>query len=73
MTYYAHLSQFFVVPGQEVHGGQVIALSGGTGRVTGPHMHYEVRLAGTPVNPYKYLAKSSSRPATHLDRSDLGL
>lgn len=73
VTYYAHLSQFFVVPGQEVHGGQVIALSGGTGRVTGPHMHYEVRLAGTPVNPYKYLSRSTSTPSTHLDRSDLGL
>ena len=57
-TYYAHLSQFMVVPGQEVRRGQVIALSGGTGRVTGPHMHYEVRLHGTPVNPYKYLAKA---------------
>jgi murein DD-endopeptidase MepM/ murein hydrolase activator NlpD len=73
VTYYAHLSQFLVVPGQEVHGGQVIALSGGTGRVTGPHMHYEVRLGGTPVNPYKYLTKSSLIPPAHLDRNDLGL
>jgi murein DD-endopeptidase MepM/ murein hydrolase activator NlpD len=76
VTYYAHLSQFLVVPGEEVHGGQVIALSGGTGRVTGPHMHYEVRLAGTPVNPYKYLSKvptKSTVASTHLDRSDLGL
>ncbi|MBV8569069.1 MAG: M23 family metallopeptidase [Acidobacteriaceae bacterium] len=73
VTYYAHLSQFLVVPGQEVHRGQVIALSGGTGRVTGPHVHYEVRLAGTPVNPYKYLGKNSSQPSTHLDSSDLGL
>jgi murein DD-endopeptidase MepM/ murein hydrolase activator NlpD len=42
-TYYAHLSEFRVVPGEEVQRGQVIALSGGTGRVTGPHMRYEAK------------------------------
>jgi murein DD-endopeptidase MepM/ murein hydrolase activator NlpD len=57
-TRYAHLSAFEVVPGQEVHRGDVIALSGSSGRTTGPHLHYEVRLQGTPVNPYPYLAKS---------------
>ena len=73
-TYYAHLSQFLVIPGQEVRRSQVIALSGGTGRATGPHMHYEVRLHGTPVNPYKYLAKSTltAQPFTPA-HSDLGL
>lgn len=70
-TYYAHLSQFLVVPGEEVERGQVIALSGGTGRVTGPHMHYEVRLRGTPVNPYKYL--KSQPPHGAPEHSDLGL
>ena len=39
--------------------GQVIGLSGATGRVTAPHLHYEVRMAGTPVNPYPYLTKTS--------------
>jgi murein DD-endopeptidase MepM/ murein hydrolase activator NlpD len=74
ITYYAHLSQFLVIPGQEVHAGQVIALSGRSGHVTGPHVHYEVRLAGTPVNPYKYLSKSPATTASaHLERSDLGL
>ncbi len=73
-TYYGHLSQFLIVPGQEVRRGEVIALSGATGRATGPHMHYEVRLHGTPVNPYKYLASSShvfqrSNPV----HNDLGL
>jgi murein DD-endopeptidase MepM/ murein hydrolase activator NlpD len=71
-TYYAHLSQFLVLPGQEVRRGQTIALSGGTGHVTGPHMHYEVRLAGTPVNPYRYLRKIAilaSKPV----HNDLGL
>ncbi|MBV9769820.1 MAG: M23 family metallopeptidase [Bryobacterales bacterium] len=57
-TYYGHLSAFEVVPGQEVRRADVIARSGASGRVTSPHLHYEVRLGGTPVNPYPYLAKS---------------
>jgi len=57
-TYYAHLSGFEVIPGQEVRRGQIIARSGSTGRSTSPHLHYEVRQGGAPVNPYKYLAKS---------------
>ncbi|MBV9156850.1 MAG: M23 family metallopeptidase [Acidobacteriaceae bacterium] len=72
-TYYAHLSAFLVVPGEEVRHGQIIALSGGTGRATGPHIHYEVRLAGTPVNPYKYLAKTQVSPSTKPLHNDLGL
>lgn len=73
-TYYAHLSQVLVVPGEEVDRGQVVALSGRTGRATGPHMHYEVRLHGTPVNPYKYLAKSQAAPpAPTVVHNDLGL
>lgn len=58
-TYYGHLSQFEVVTGQEVRRGDVIGRSGGSGRVTSPHLHYEVRMGGTPVNPYPYLAKSA--------------
>lgn len=72
-TYYAHLSSFLVVPGQEVRRGEVIALSGGTGHSTGPHIHYEVRLGGTPVNPYQYLATSKFYPAARPTHSDLGL
>jgi|UPI0003657780 murein DD-endopeptidase MepM/ murein hydrolase activator NlpD len=72
-TYYAHLSQFMVIPGQEVRRGQVVALSGGTGHATGPHLHYEVRLGGIPVNPYKYLAKSTLALPTKPAHSDLGL
>lgn len=73
-TYYAHLSQFMIVPGQEVRRGEVVALSGGTGRATAPHLHYEVRLHGTPVNPYKYLASASHTVARSMPvHSDLGL
>ena len=57
-TYYAHLSAFEVIPGQDVRRSQVIGRSGGTGRVTSPHLHYEVRQGGAPVNPYKFLARS---------------
>jgi len=58
-TYYAHLSRMDVIPGQEIRMGQVVAGSGATGRVTSPHLHYEVRRGGAPVNPYGYLAKAA--------------
>ncbi|SRR5581483_10960532 len=57
-TYYAHLSRYMVTNGQEVRRGQAVGLVGSSGRSTAPHLHYEVRLGGTPVNPYRYLAKS---------------
>jgi murein DD-endopeptidase MepM/ murein hydrolase activator NlpD len=57
-TYYAHLSRFGVVDGQEVRRGEQIGAVGSTGRVTAPHLHYEVRLGGTPVNPHNYLARA---------------
>ena len=59
-TYYAHLSRFTVVAGQEVRRGEVIGYSGSTGYATGPHLHYEVRIGGSPVNPYRYLAKAET-------------
>jgi murein DD-endopeptidase MepM/ murein hydrolase activator NlpD len=71
-TYYAHLSEFLVVPGEDVRLGEVIALSGGTGRVTSPHLHYEVRIAGTPVNPYRYLTKTRVAQGTKPPHNDLG-
>ena len=58
-TYYGHLSRFEVIPGQEVRRGDPIGRSGASGRVTSPHLHYEVRIGGTPVNPYTFLAKSA--------------
>jgi murein DD-endopeptidase MepM/ murein hydrolase activator NlpD len=75
-TYYAHLSQCIVVTGQEVRRNQVIALTGGSGRVTGPHLHYEVRVHGAPVNPYKYLGLNGSKTelaSSNKTHSDLGL
>jgi murein DD-endopeptidase MepM/ murein hydrolase activator NlpD len=55
LTVYGHLSAMIVVPGQHVTRGQVVGYVGQTGRSTGPHLHYEVRLHMVPVNPHKYL------------------
>lgn len=54
-TRYGHLSGFAVTDGQTVHKGQVIGYVGLSGRSTGPHLHYEVRIHDTPVNPHKFL------------------
>lgn len=54
-TLYAHNSEVTVSPGQSVSQGQVICYSGSTGYSTGPHLHFEVRLNGSPVNPLGYL------------------
>jgi murein DD-endopeptidase MepM/ murein hydrolase activator NlpD len=59
-TYYAHLSRFFVRTGQEVRMGEMVGCVGSSGRVTAPHLHYEVRVGGAPMNPYRnHLAKSN--------------
>ena len=52
LTLYGHLSAIAVVPGQHVTRGQVIGYVGQSGRATGPHLHYEVRLHNVPVNPH---------------------
>jgi murein DD-endopeptidase MepM/ murein hydrolase activator NlpD len=57
-TRFGHLSRILVHPGQSVHRGDLIALVGSTGRSTGPHLHYEVRIDGHAVNPVPFLQAS---------------
>jgi len=54
-TLYGHMSGFAVTEGETVAKGQVIGFVGHSGRTTGSHLHYEVRIRNTPVNPHKYL------------------
>lgn len=54
-TLYAHQSRLAVTTGDEVHQGEAIGAVGSTGFSTGPHLHFEVRVGGTPVDPLNYL------------------
>jgi len=60
-TRYGHLASFAVAIGQYVHRGDTIGYVGLSGRSTGPHLHYEVRINDTPVNPHKYLRTTVAR------------
>jgi murein DD-endopeptidase MepM/ murein hydrolase activator NlpD len=55
-TRYGHLSAMNVVSGQRIKQGDILGFMGSTGRSTGSHLHYEVRIAGEPVNPNSFLA-----------------
>ena len=55
VTLYAHNSKLLVRVGDTVEAGDIVALSGSTGRSTGPHLHFEVRVNGQRVNPRSYL------------------
>jgi murein DD-endopeptidase MepM/ murein hydrolase activator NlpD len=55
ITKYAHLQRWAVKSGQWVKRGEIIGYIGMSGRTTGPHLHYEVRLNGVPVNPMRYI------------------
>jgi len=57
-THYAHCSKFLVKEGERVKKGQVVAEVGSTGRSTGPHLHYEIRLNGNVLDPRKYMNAS---------------
>lgn len=59
-TRYGHMSRLNVAAGQMVHKGQILGYVGMTGRTTGPHLHYEVRVAGEAVNPLPYMQQSDT-------------
>ena len=54
-TFYGHLSALYVREGQNIRRGQPLGAVGASGRATGAHLHYEVRVHGTPVDPHRYL------------------
>ncbi len=56
-TFYAHCSRIAVRVGQRVRRGQIIAYIGATGKTTGPHLHYEVRVNGVPQNPERFIIR----------------
>lgn len=60
-TRYGHLSRLNVAAGQSVHKGDLIGFVGSTGRATGPHLHYEVRVDGVAVNPLPYMYGQATR------------
>lgn len=60
-TRFAHLSRMVVGAGQKVRKGDLIGYVGSTGRSTGPHLHYEVRVSGQAVNPMPYMAQSQAQ------------
>lgn len=62
-TLYGHLSGFAVTAGERVTRGQTIGYVGTSGRSTGPHLHYEVRIRDTPVNPHRYLRETMNQLA----------
>ena len=62
-TRYAHLSRILVRPGMRVEQGQPVALMGSTGRSTGSHLHFEVRIAGRAVDPLPWLSTAAETQA----------
>jgi murein DD-endopeptidase MepM/ murein hydrolase activator NlpD len=71
-TRYAHMSRLAVAAGQHVHKGEVIGYVGTTGRSTGPHLHYEVRVDGEAVNPIPYMVETEAQERVALVRGEGG-
>lgn len=65
-TRYAHMSKLAVAAGERVKKGDIIGYVGSTGRSTGPHLHYEVRIDGVAVNPIPYMVESEAQQAFAL-------
>ena len=65
-TLYGHASELLVSPGQAVRAGQEIARVGSTGRSTGAHLHFEVRVGGRPVDPGRVLKAYAARVEADL-------
>jgi murein DD-endopeptidase MepM/ murein hydrolase activator NlpD len=65
-TWYGHMSNFNTQVGTHVKRGDVIGYEGASGRSTGPHLHYEVRIYNTPINPWRYL-RTATPSATAAD------
>jgi murein DD-endopeptidase MepM/ murein hydrolase activator NlpD len=59
-TLYGHLSHIDVIEGEEIRQGEMLGRVGSSGRSTGTHLHYEVRIHSTPVNPYRFLSQTSA-------------
>jgi murein DD-endopeptidase MepM/ murein hydrolase activator NlpD len=64
-TRYGHLSAIAVVSGQRIRRGDILGYMGSTGRSTGSHLHYEVRIAGAPVNPVPFVAEDGVMVMAH--------
>ncbi|ALE17675.1 Peptidase, M23 /M37 family [Altererythrobacter epoxidivorans] len=71
-TRYAHMSRLAVAAGERVKKGDIIGYVGSTGRSTGPHLHYEVRIDGQAVNPIPYMVESEAQQAFALAMGEGG-
>lgn len=60
VSFYAHLQRCKVEPGMNVRRGDIIGYIGTTGKTTGPHLHYEIRMSSSPVNPINYILTHST-------------
>jgi murein DD-endopeptidase MepM/ murein hydrolase activator NlpD len=72
-TYYAHLSRVDVMEGQSIHRGECVGAVGTSGRSTGPHLHFEVRIGGVPVNPYRFLSRQNTLQLAKAPPGGLGI